>query len=264
MISTEEPSKMRRFSGGREPIPLKLLKPYRSYNNERLRDWLGSWASTSKGAPKAHPDELIIRDHLGPQGPGGISMARMESLLSEDIRITDALLQGVVDELRRRKPTIYRNLIPVYFDSFASEGLLEFWRHSDLDEHRIRFEVADRAVDWMLDEAEKSLADLGKKRLVVLAAHLSTDTAIDMVEKERQRKNKELENSGRPDADEAERKQRLALDIYYKNLDEAERQARGSGKSARWSAGEAMRRTTEQTGYTKQWMYKLIESMKAA
>lgn len=211
-------------------LSLKELKKFREYNRTRLEDWLSTWASSSKGIPKTHPDERITREGFGPQGPGGISMARLEAMLSEDIKRTDRLLQGVVDELSRARPKSYRNLTPVYWDAYASDGYLEFWRQSNLPVHQLRYEMSEKAIEWMLDEAERNLAHLGWRRLVVLAPWHSTKKASDLVDAE----------------------QRYAVDYYYKMLDEAERWAYATDKTQRWVLGEAMRRTVERTGYSEQ------------
>lgn len=220
-------------------VTQKELARYRQYNRTRLEDWLGSWAGTSKGRPD---DELTMginrKEKPGPQGPGGISMARLESLLSEDIKTTDRLLQGVVDELRRERFLSYENLIPLYFDQYASEGTLYHWekRGKTNPRFQLRFEMAEHAVEWMLIEAERSLADLGRKRLVVLTPWASLRTATDLVEAE----------------------QRYAVDLYYKLLEEAEEEAKRIGNPPRSARGLAARRAAENTGYSEQWIRALL------
>lgn len=214
------------------------ISRYRDYNRTRLEDWLGSWASTSKGRPD---DELTMginrKEKPGPQGPGGISMARLESLLSEDIKITDRLLQGVVDELRRERFLSYENLIPLYFDQYASEGTLEYWRTRAKGEPRfaLRVQMADAALEWMLLEAERNLIHLNRKRLVVLTPWASIRTATDLVLRE----------------------QRLALDLYYRKLEEAEEETKRLGLPPRKALGLAMERAVQETGYSERWIRKL-------
>lgn len=212
-------------------VTQKELTRYRDYNKTRLEDWLGSWAGTSKGRPD---DELTMginrKEKPGPQGPGGMSMARLESLLSEDIKTTDRLLQGVVDELRRERFLSYENLIPLYFDPEGSEGTLYHWKERGKTnlKFQLRFEMAGHAVEWMLLEAERSLAHLGKKRLVVLAPWHSTKTSSDLVEAE----------------------QRYVLDVYYQKLEEAQAECERLGLPPRKALGLAAERTVRETGYT--------------
>lgn len=221
-------------------VTQKELSRYREYNRVRLEDWLGSWAGTSKGRPD---DELTMginrKEKPGPQGPGGMSMARLESLLSEDIKTTDRLLQGVVDELRRERFLSYENLIPLYFDQYASEGTLYHWKKRGKTDSKfqLRHDMAERAVEWMLLEAERSLAHLGRKRLTVLTPWASLRTATDIVLRE----------------------QRIALDVYYKKLEEAEAECGRLERPWRVALGLAMRRTVEETGYTS----RRIEQLRA-
>lgn len=209
-------------------VTKKDLQKFRNYNRERLRDWLGMWASSSKGKPKTHPDELITREGFGPQFPSGLGLARLESLMSRDIQITDRMLRGVVEELERQRPSSYVNMIPIYFDDYASEGTLERWRTGDLLKNRLRFEMVERTLEWMLDETEKSLLEYDWKRLVVLRPEDTVRTAQDLVRKE----------------------QAYAVDTYYKALDEAQCCGHELGWSERKVLGEAMRNTTRKTGYS--------------
>lgn len=209
--------------------PLQEMERYRTYNLERMLDWLAAYAGSAGQKRGQEPIKRIDRrDKPGPQFPSGLGAARLEALFDHDIKITDSILGRIfLAELPNKNFTWYLNLLLPYLGENASPSESERWYlMADEDERaKTLYKVHEKTIEWAIGRAERLLLERGRKRLVVSDPEQSADDTAEKVRRQR----------------------RSTADIYYKLLEECEEE----GLSEKLAAGEAMRRACAETGYSE-------------
>lgn len=208
--------------------PLQEMERYRTYNLERMLEWLSSYVqSTGKKRGEDEIKRIDRRDRPGPQFPSGLSAARLEALFDHDIKITDSILGRIfLAELPNKNFTWYMNLLIPYLGENASPSEPERWYLMAGEDERAKtlFKIHEKAIGWAIGRAERLLLESGRKRLVVSDPEQSADDATAKVRRQR----------------------RVTADVYYRFLEECEEEL-----SEKLAAGEAMRRTCAETGYSE-------------
>ncbi len=194
-------------------------------------DWLA--ANVGGGLLREGAGIRLIekRDKPGARVP--LTGEMLHALDDPDARLTDKIMQRVIDDLEREYPLWYTLLIPVYFGIDASPARAEEWRRrassSATEQYTGLYDHYLSAIGWMLSRAEDLLERAHRLRLVAPSPYPED---LETIQPKRLR---------------SEARHRRVRDLYYSFLEEL------------GDEQEAYRRAAEAVGYSESTMQRVIK-----